>query len=357
MSTKEEVELPNYSHPDQPVRHSYPLAIPKAGIGTAFGLLMKTLPYALARFGVLLGFSVATILWIVLTFGVGLWLVQKVAILGWIWLIAGLVGYSYLWWFIVRYFLYLLKAGHIAVLTEFIVHGKCGSGEEGMFRYGKDVVQKNFGQVNILFALDLLIKGVVRAFNRTLDFAASLLPVPGVKNAMAIVNAILRAATTYIDETIFSYSLARGDKNRWRSSQDGLIYYCQNPKEILKTAVWVVVLDKVLTFLIWLIMLAPAFGIGYLMPESMQAITWVVAFLIAALFAWNLQAAFLHPLFLILMMVQFHATVQGQEINATWDERLSNISGKFRKIKEGAQKEEQNQQPISDSEAGKSPVV
>ena len=348
MTIESNPTLPNYSHPDEPVRHSYPLAVKDAGLGTAFGLFRKTLPYALVRFGILLAFSVGTIVYMSITFGGGAWLGSKVGFLGVGWIIAGLGLYGYLWWFVVRYTLYLIKAGHIAVLTELIAHGKCGAGEEGMFRYGKNVVTKNFGQVNVLFALDLLISGVVKTFNRTLDFASSLLPIPGLSNVMAIVNAILRAATTYIDETLFSYSIARGDQNRWRSSRDGLIYYCQNPKEILKTAVWIVVLSKVLSFVIWILFLGPAFGIAAMLPESIAAAGWIAAFVIAALFAWNVQNAFLHPLFLIMVMIKFHVSVQGSEINTTWDDRLSSLSNKFNKIKEGAMKKDVGEEPTAE---------
>ena len=51
-----------HGHPAQAVRHSYPLAIEDAGLSTAVGLLMKTMPYALARFGILLAVSVGTII-------------------------------------------------------------------------------------------------------------------------------------------------------------------------------------------------------------------------------------------------------------------------------------------------------
>ena len=57
----------------------------------------------------------------------------------------------------------------------------------------------------------------------------------------------MRAATTYIDETIFSYNLARGDENPWRSLEGRADLLLPEQQEILKTAGWVVVLDKVLT--------------------------------------------------------------------------------------------------------------
>jgi hypothetical protein len=226
----------------------------------------------------------------------------------------------------------MLKCGHIAVLTELVTTNSIGNGEQGMFSYGKEVVTKRFGEVNVLFGIDLLIAGVVKAFNRTLDFIGSLLPIPGLSNLMQVVNAIISAATTYIDETLFSYNLARGDENPWRSGRDGLIYYCQNAKEVLKTAVGVVILDKVLTILLWAVMLVPAVGVAWIIPGQNTAL-W--PFFIAVLFAWNIRAAFLKPIFLIMIMTKFHVSVEGQEINEEWDERLTSVSGKFVKIKDG----------------------
>ena len=128
-----------------------------------------------------------------------------------------------------------------------------------------------------MFGLGMLIDGIVAAFNRTLNWIANLLPVPGLDSVMSVVRGILRASTTYIDETIFSINLARGDENVFRSSKDGLIYYAQNAKEVLRVGLWVVILDYVLTFAVWLVMLAPAFVLAYLLPGKGSLATLVLA--------------------------------------------------------------------------------
>jgi hypothetical protein len=330
-------ERPSYSQPDAPVRHTYPLAIEEAGFGTAVSLVSRTLPYALVRFGILVGFTLATIVWFAATFGLAALLGS--AVHPWMGvgaLIVGLGGYGYAWFFVVRYGLYLLQAGHVAVLTELVTSGQIAAGGEGMFAYGKRIVTERFGQVNALFALDLLIKGVVAAFNGTLNFVTGLLPIPGLQSVMGIVNAIVRAATSYIDETIFSYNLARGDENTWRSSKDALIYYAQNSMEILKTAVWVVVLDKVLTVVIWGVMLAPAFLMLALLPEAAKPGGFIGGLIIAALLASNVRQAFLKPIFLVMVMTKFHVAVRNQPINLEWDQRLSSVSKKFGEIKDRA---------------------
>ena len=319
---------------DGAVRHHYPLAIRQASFGTALGLFLKTLPYALARFGILVVVSLVTIVWALVTFGGAAFAGEKIhPIVGWGWFAVGAGVYGWAWHFVVRYALYLIKCGHVAVLTELVVRGEIGNGGEGMFAYGKRIVTERFAQTNVLFAMDLLVEGVVRAFNRTLDWIANLLPIPGMQGLMNVVKALLHGAATYIDETIFSYLLARNETNPWRGGQEGLIYYCQNAKPILKTAIWVVVLDKVLTVVLWAIMLLPALLVAKLFPEGSAAI-WT--FGIAVLFAANARSAFLEPLFLIMVMTTFHVSVENQTINHEWDARLTSLSGKFKELKDKA---------------------
>jgi hypothetical protein len=316
------------------VRHHYPLAIEQAGFGTAFGLLMKTLPYALVRFGVLMAASIVTIIAWVIALGGGAYLATKVApAVGWIWIIAWLIAFGFFWRLFFRYFLYLIKCGHIVVLTELITKGTIANGQEGMFAYGRRIVTERFGEVSVLFGVGLLVRGVVNAFNRTLDFIGSLLPVEGLQQLLNLVKAVIRAATTYIDETLFSYGLAREERNPWASARDGVVYYAQNAKEILKTAAGIVLLDFLFSFAVWLVMLGPAFALSRALPQSMFFVT-LAGWVIAVLFASSFRTAFLKPLFLIMVMVKFHVLVRGQAINLEWEQRLETVSAKFRELRD-----------------------
>lgn len=322
--------ISQYNHPTEPIRHSYPLAINDASFLTAVGLLVKTLPYVAIRFAILVAATIVTVFWFGVTFGGAGFLGEKVhPWIGWGWLLTGCGVYGWVWSMFIRYGLYLIKCGHIAVLTELLTTGTVNNGSEGMFSYGKRSVTERFSQVNVLFALDVLVEGVVRTFNRTLDWISSLIPIPGLQTLTQLITSVLHAATTYIDETIFSYNLARGEDNPWRGGRDGIIYYCQNNKEILKTAAWCVVFDYVLTAVAWLVMLAPAALFTYIMP-----LVGGWTFLIAVLFAINVRQAFLKPLFLIMIMTKFHLTIRGQAINEEWDATLLQLTPKFAKIKE-----------------------
>lgn len=323
-----------YSHPNAPVRHSYPLAITDHDFSTALSLVMRTLPYALARFGILAATSLGTALWWIIALGGAAYLAKLIhGAAGAVWFIGWLMAFGWAWRTVVRYFLYLLKAGHIAVLTDLITHGQVGDGHEHMFEYGKRVVTDRFGQVNAMLGLELMISAIVCAFHSTLNWITSLLPVPGMRDITGLVNQIVRAATTYIDETMLSYSLARGDEDAFGAARDGLLYYAQNSREVLKTGLWIVIIDKLTTIAAWLVMFIPAIAIGGLFPASIRGTAILVTAGLSFMFTWALRSAFLEPLCLTMVMIKFHLCVRDQPINLEWDERLSSISSQFVALK------------------------
>ena len=69
-----------------------------------------------------------------------------------------------------------------------------------------------------------------------------------------------------------------------------------------------------------------------MLPRSVRESGAIVTILVAAILAGPLRAAFLKPLFLIMMMVRFHALIENQPINQEWDARLATISDKFRDL-------------------------
>ena len=319
-----------------PVRHSYPLVVRDHGLGTAIGLLLQSLPYALAHCGILLAYALGCIIWLVITFGGAAWLSTHIAqAFGVVWFIVCAVGIGWFWSGVLRYLLHLLVCGQVAVLTDLITRGQVGNGTESQLSYGKRVVTERFGQVNALFGLNMLVRGILQAFHRTLDWIGEMLPIPGLESLSNLVNIIMRAATRYLDKVILSYNLARNDQDPWRGAREGIVYYCQNAKPILQTSIWIVILERVLSFVLWLVLLAPAAAITVLLPHSVRESAGVVTIIIAVLLAWALRASFIKPLFLIMMMVRFHTLIEHQAINQEWDARLSALSDKFRTL--GAQ--------------------
>jgi hypothetical protein len=316
-----------------PVRHAYPLVVRDHGLGTAFGLLMQTLPYALAHCGILLAYTLGCIVWLAVMFGGAAWLGAHIAhAFGAVWFILCLVGIGWFWGAVLRYLLNLLVCGHVAVLTELITRGQIGNGSESQLAYGRRVVTERFGQVNALYGLNMLVRGILQAFHRTLDWVAEMLPIPGLESLANLLNLVLRAATRYMDKVILSYNLARNDQDPWRGAREGIVYYCQNAKPILTTSVWMVIQERVLSAVLWLVLLMPAAAITVLLPHAARESAGLVTVIIAVLLAGALRASFIKPLFLIMMMVRFHALIEHQPINQEWDARLSSLSDKFRTL-------------------------
>ena len=325
-----------HSHPDRPVRHTYPVAQTAFGFGGALQLLGKTMPYLAARLATLMLLStVGLVYWVVAIAGF-LFLGHKAVILAWAWLVVAAVAAGFVWRVVVRYFLYLLKMGHIAVLTDLITKGRVGNGNEGMFAYGKRIVVARFGEIAGLFGVHVLIDGVVGVFNRSLDWVSEIVPIPGLNSVVALVKAVLRAATRTIAETVFSYNVARGDANVFRSSKDGLVYYAQNSREILKTSLLVVVLERVLWFAVFVVVFVPSLLVAYSLPTAWGGWLPVTAVVAGLLYAGNVRDAILRPLFLTMVMLKFHKTIQGQPINAEWDQRLASISRGFQELAQKA---------------------
>lgn len=318
-----------------PLRNGYALHVRDHSLRTASGLLMQSLPYALARFAVEFGFTVAAIVWLVVTFGGAAWLTKHVAsAFGWVWLVGCLVSVGWFWGTVLRYFTHLIACGHVAVLTELITKGRIGNGSEDMFAYGRRIVTERFGQISLLFGLNAMIRGVLQTFHGTLDWISETLPIPGLESAASLLNLVMRAATRYLDKVIFSYILARDDGDPGRDAREGIIYYCQNAKEILKTSVWIVVQEKILTVLLWIVMMIPAALVTVMLPQSVRESAGVVTVVIAVLMTSAVRSSFLKPLFLIVMMVRFHTLVENQPLNTDWDGYLSGLSEQFRTLGE-----------------------
>src|SRR5699024_6828732 len=135
-----------------------------------------------------------------------------------------------------------------------------------------------------------------------------------------------------MDELILARIIRTGADNPWGSARDSLILYGQNYRIMLKNAAWLAAIIYLLSFLMFLVMLAPAALIVYLIPGA-----WTVAgFVFALLFAWSIKAALLEPFAITCMMQVYFRTVENQQPDPEWDARLEQISKKFRKLKERA---------------------
>ena len=305
-------------------------------LGEAFGLMMRTMPFVLAR---LVVYFLITLAYILVTgmgasvgWGVGIFGDEGFRASTTFW--GGLAGFGLtaaVLYFLREYILYMVKAAHIAVLVE-LLQGKALPDGQNQVKYGQTIVTERFAEANVLFAVDQLIKGVLRAVTGLVQGIASFLPIPGLQQIAGLIRAFLNIAVGFVDEVILAYNIRNRATNPWASAQDALILYGQNYKVMLKNAAWLAAIVYGLSILAFILLLVPAGAIGYLFPSSLSA----MGILIAVLLAWSFKAAVLEPLAITCMMQVYFPAIEGQTPNPEWDRRLSEVSGKFRQIKEKA---------------------
>jgi hypothetical protein len=241
----------------------------------------------------------------------------------------GAVSVAVYW--IREYILYILKAGHIAVLVE-LMEGRELPDGKGQIEYAKQVVTARFGEANLLFALDQLIKGVIRAITGLIGGIAAFLPLPGLNGLVAFINTVIRMSLTYVDEIILGYNIKLASRNPWETSRQGLVLYAQNGRIMVKNAIWLSLMLWVIAIAIFIVMLAPMAGLFYLLPGQIAG--W--SFIAAIVFAWAFKAAFLEPFAIAALMDVYFRTIEGQVPNVEWDRKLAEASGKFRELKDKA---------------------
>jgi hypothetical protein len=303
-------------------------------IGRTLGLLALTYPFILLRmavyFGITFAYIVATGGGAAIGYGIGHVSDDPASFSVW----GGVIGFGLvsigLYW-VREYLLYILKAGHIAVMVE-LMQGKSLPEGQGQISHARQVVAARFGEANVLFVLDQLIKGVIGAIAGLVGGVAMLLPIPGLDAVARFVNTIIRISLTYVDEIILGYNIRTGAPNPWETSRQALVLYAQNGKRMIKNAIWLTLMLYALAFAIFLAMLAPMAALFYIMPGHIAG--W--SFVAAIVFAWAFKAAVLEPFAIAALMTVYFDVVEGQVPNPEWDRKLSEVSGKFRELKDKA---------------------
>jgi len=305
-------------------------------IGLSFRLLMRTLPFVLFRIAVYFGAAFAYLFVTGTGAGIG-WGIGGLGDDGframstfWGGAIGfGIVGLVMYW--IREYLLYIVKAGHIAVLVKLIDEEPIPEGRS-QIGYARAEVTKRFGEASILFAVDQLIRGVLKAITGLIRGIFTVLPIPGARQLVTILRAFLRVAVGFIDEVILAYNIRTKSDNPWQSARTALVLYGQNYKPMLINAAWITVFVYGLAAIVFLIVLAPAAAIANFFPGGWSAAGVVFALILA----WSVKAAFLEPFAVACLMQTFFKAIEGQTPNPEWENRLEGMSDKFRELKEKA---------------------
>lgn len=303
-------------------------------LGASLAAMQRTAPFILMRMAVYFGIALLYVFatggggglgYAFTSFGDG---EGAGAFYGAVFGFAGASGFLY---WAREYILYVVKAGHIAVLTKHYDQEAFPDGK-GQLAFAKDVVKDRFVETNILFGVDQLVKGVLKVITGTLNTVANILPIPGLDNLTKIVGSIVKMSLTYVDEIILAHLIRVDADNPWQESQRALILYAQNYGSMIKNAVWLSLMMWALTIVVFLIALAPAAALIAIFPGDVGF--WSVA--VAFIFAWSVKAALIEPVAIYALMQVYFKKIEGQEPDPEWEARLEKASKHFRKLKEKA---------------------
>src|SRR5690554_3815037 len=134
-------------------------------IGSALGMMLRTMPFIVLRmavyFGITLGYILVTGTGAGIGYGIGGFGDGDFQASSTLW--GGFAGFgifgAIMYW-AREYILYIVKAGHIAVLVE-LIDGKPMPEGRSQIHHATAVVKERFPQASILFAVDQLIKGEI----------------------------------------------------------------------------------------------------------------------------------------------------------------------------------------------------
>jgi len=283
----------------------------------------KTMPFVWAKLLLGLATVVASIVILAILMGIG-YLFNSSGVYFFMFLIwLGAVGAIN---FVLNHYIgYLVKAGHIAVITEAVTTGIIPNNQ---VEYGKQMVKERFATSNVYFVVDKLVSGAVRQLQRVVEKIGDKASfVPGMNYVTSIAKLFISIALGYIDECCLGYTFLRKKQGAFKSAADGVVIYWQNWKTLLKDAAKttgiVVALVVGITLAAFLV-----FGLIF------RLLGWngMIAFLIAALLAWAIKKAFIDSYMMVKMMVSYMEIAPTTKISVDLYEKICGLSSKFKEL-------------------------
>jgi len=296
---------------------------------TAGEIYSKTMPFVWAK--LLLGLATVAISAALFGILMGLaWLFNSEGVAVFM-LLVWLGAFGVLRFIIMHYAGYLLKAGHIAVITEAVTTGRI---PENQMSYGKKMVLDRFATASVYFAVDKLVSAAVKQIQRsvgrlgkTFDF------IPGMKSITSLAQYFVELSLGYIDECCLGYTFYKTDQSVYKSAADGVVIYAQNWKTLLASAAQTMAMVigglAAVTLLLFLVL-------GLLF----RAFAWPgwAAFVLALLMALAIKSAFIDSFVLARTIVAYMGLAPTTDISYDLYGKLSGLSPKFKELWQKAEK-------------------
>lgn len=230
-----------------------------------------------------------------------------------------------------EYTLYLVKAGHIAVMGEMLDGRRVPAGPT-QIAIGARTVRENFAEASTLFVLDQLIKGVLKVIESFFKRIGSLIPF--IAPILSLLESIITIAVTYVDEMILAHIMRTRPANVWRAGADALVLYAQNARLMFKNAFWlamVLIVFEIGVFSAIYFLLPLPDIIGGVTIEGVdgpRVIAGIVGVLLVA-------GVFAEPFCVCAMLQVFNKVAASQAPDPEVERKLAEKSEEFRDLRNG----------------------
>jgi len=283
----------------------------------------KTMPFVWAK--LLLGLATVGISAVLLVILMGLaWLFKSEGVYTVMFLI-WLGGVGLIRFIIMHYMGFMVKAGHIAVITEAVVTGRV---PDNQVEYGKRIVKERFATSNVYFVVDKLVAGAVKQIQRSIGKLGNAMDfIPGMKQLTRLAQFFVDLSLGYVDECCLGYTFYKKEQDAFKSAADGVVIYAQNWKSLLssaaKTMLIVILWVTVITLVLFVVL-------GFLF----RMLTWRgdIAFIISLMIALAIKYAFIDSFILARTMVAYMGVAPTTVISFDLYGKLSNVSSKFKEL-------------------------
>lgn len=248
---------------------------------------------------------------------------------------------------LMHYFGYLVKAGHVAIITQAVTTGEVPSDQ---FNVAKQMVKDRFITSNVYFALDKLVDGAVRQIGRTFDRLTSFIGldrIPGFEQMQKLVKLFLHIALGYVDECCLGYTFYKKEQTPFKSAADGVVIYFQNWKALLKNAA-ITTLIVVGSMIVVTLVVGGFFGVIF-KSANFGGMAFLFALAIGLMAAYAIKFAFIDSWILVSMMTTYMQVAPTTELNVDIYGKLCELSNKFKDLFNKGQNESQ---PTATPQAG-----
>lgn len=311
----------------------------------ATGVFLRTLPFVALRIAVGVLFGVVTVLYFGLVGWIGLTLLDAGTISGPIGAVGLLVAtliFLAAMRFARRYVLYLVAAGHIAVIAHIVDTGETPANQ---IAFGTNTVKEHFKEASALFVVDQLVKAAIKQFNNRVISLSNLVNfVPSLGNILTVLRKTIALAASYIDEAVLAYVFLNEEENNWRAARDGVVLYGKTWKSLLGSTLLIVLGMYVVAFL-GLLALTPLASVFATLAPTYEVLGWVAV----AGIALTVYLGVLRPWVKTVVITTF--LVESRELTPDSEtmDRIANRSDKFAELMAKAEAEEATPSPRDDT--------